>query len=287
MFQQVFCAPHIPRCAFHDELEMPGVKLYPLVCGNPFQLAPHLQGLQGVEGEVLAPGSYGEGYPVSLRGAQDYHQVGWRLLQELQHGAPRLLGKHVGLVYDVDLAVPQWAEVGPSLKLPDIVNSPELGSVYLYHVPASPLPYAVAGGALPAGLARPIHRGAVEGHRQDAGRRGLARSRSTVEEIGVVEAPGPGLVLEYLDALALAEDLLEPGWPVSGVEVHFLAPSVVPTASTVQSIIEQNILLINKRKQLLPLSSSAGLEAIPRDRKAVLQTSPSLLSLWNMALISS
>ena len=124
-------------------------------------------------------------------GEHEYH-AGRRLLQNLEERVPRLPREHVRLVDDVDLE-PVRRACGvhrPLAQIAGVVHAAVARGIDLDHVQVGgPGPDASAGLTLAARLARvppfTASVGAVEGHRQDSRRAGLADSARAGQQIGV------------------------------------------------------------------------------------------------------
>src|SRR4029077_17264056 len=132
-----------------------------------------------------------------LRVGRDEHEYdSWgRLLEDLEERIPRLARQHVCLVHDVDLvtALARGGVHGALTQVAGVVHAPVRGGIELDDVEVRRAsPDARAGIALPARLTRRPRTAslAIERHREDTRRRGLANATRTREQVSV-RHPGP------------------------------------------------------------------------------------------------
>ena len=138
-----------------------------------------------VERDVLAPRTDRHRDLVGLRGGQDEHHVGGRLLQRLEKGVEGRHGQHVHLVDDVDLVFRGERGQGHvGLELPDLVDAVVGGAVDLDHVQALPSRNGLAAAAAAARLPG-LRRKAVQRLGQNTGHGGLAAAPRSREQVGV------------------------------------------------------------------------------------------------------
>ncbi len=184
-----------------------------LLGGDPFHARhlreppPHFGVGQHAEIEPLHAGEDRVGDPVGLRGGEDEHHVGRRLLERLQQPVEGLLRQHVDLVDDVDLVPEAGGGVGGVLaQAADVVDAGVGGPVDLLDVgPGADLRARGAGQA--RGGSRPLF--AVERPGEDPGEGGLADAAGSGEQVGVVDLPRGDGVGEGAGDVPLPDDLVE------------------------------------------------------------------------------
>ncbi len=166
---------------------------------DPLPLEDRLEASEDVldgdppEVEALAPRQHGGRRlldALRLGGREGEDHPRGRLLEDLEERVPRLPGEHVRLVDDVDLVAPllRGSVHGPLAQIPRVVDPAVAGGVDLHHVQRRASgPDALARLARAARLA-PLPVRTVEGHGEDAGRRGLADPPRAAEQVGVAHA---------------------------------------------------------------------------------------------------
>src|SRR4029077_11861122 len=128
-------------------------------------------------------------------GRGEHEKNAWgRLLEDLEERIPRLARQHVCLVHDVDLvtALARGGVHGALTQVAGVVHAPVRGGIELDDVEVRRAsPHAGAGIALPARLTcRPRTASlAIERHRKDTRRCGLADATRTREQISMRDAP--------------------------------------------------------------------------------------------------
>ena len=146
---------------------------------------------------------------VRVRGREHEGDVGRRLLERLQQGVEGLLGQHVDLVDDVDLAPGELRQVVDLLaQRSDVVDRIVRGAVDLDHVDRATL---VDGHALLAHVAG-LGRGPMLADQrlgQDPRGGGLAQPTHAAKEIGMVDAVGRDRVGQRARHVLLADHVGE------------------------------------------------------------------------------
>ena len=197
------------------------------------QALGNLSGQDAFERELLTPGADGSRHLVQLRGGQNKHQVGRRLLQDLQQRIEGWGGEHMDLVHDIDPLTDRRRGIDRLIPQgPDLVYAVVGGGIQLQHIQDRAVFNAQAGRALIAGVA--VHR-ALAVHRpgQDLGAGGLARPPGPSEQIGVGQPPPRHLLLQSVGDMALAHHIVKSAGPPFAVQglIHditsnpFLCPS--------------------------------------------------------------
>ena len=157
----------------------------PLLLRHEAQTGRDLVGADAFEGELLAAALDGGGHLMDLRSGQNKHQVGRRLLQDLQQSVECLRGKHVDLVHDVHALFHGGGGVDRLVQNgADVIHLVVGGGVQLQHVQHGAVLDAPAGRTAVAGIAV---RRVLTVHRpgQQLGAGGLAGAAGTGEQIGV------------------------------------------------------------------------------------------------------
>ena len=172
---------------------------------------PHSR--DALEGKLLAAAADGGQHLVGLCGGQNKHQVGRRLLQNLQQGVPGLGGKHVGLVNDVH----PLADGGGGIyrlvpQSTDLVHSVVGSGVQLQHVQDGAVLDAQTGGTGIAGVAV-LGIFAVYRPGQNFGAGGLACSPGAGEQVGVGQPSGRRLALQGVGDVLLTHHVVEGAGP--------------------------------------------------------------------------
>ena len=191
-----------------------------LALSDPAQQRHHLRQPRPLEGERLAARSHRRENLLQLGRAEHEHEVGRRLLDELQQGLPRGVRQLVRLVEDVDLVPPLDGLEDDALPdLADVVDAALRGGVHLDDVERAPARDRQADGArLVGGGRRPCRARAVECLGEDARHRRLPRSARSREEVRLADLAVLDRVLERPDDRLLPDHLVEPLRAVLPVE---------------------------------------------------------------------
>ena len=131
---------------------------------------------------------------VDLGRREDEFDVGRRLFERLQQRVEGVLREHVNFVDDVDLVAPGDRPVAHPLgQLADVVDAGARSGVHLHHIDMAVVCDREALRALAARFcrraARAVGSDAIEGARQNAGRRRLADAAHAGQDEGVGDPP--------------------------------------------------------------------------------------------------
>ncbi len=170
---------------------------HPFRLGHPLEVAGQLRRGEPPEVEALAAGHHRRGHAMGLGGGEDEGDMPGRFLQNLQERVERLVGEHVHLVDDVDLAAGSSGGVAhPVAQLPHLVDATVGGTVDLHHIQGRAIGDPDARLAAVAGLGgHPLL--TVEPFGQKPGHGGLSSTPGAGEQVSVghpsfPQGPGQG-----------------------------------------------------------------------------------------------
>jgi len=122
---------------------------------------------------------------MGFSGGQDKNNMGWWFLKRLEQGVGGFFGKHMGLVYDIDLVTSLIRSIIDSLtEFSDIINATIAGSIDLNHVQSPTLGYCLAHSTSITWFTLAIGK-AVHCFSQDAPGAGLACSSWTTKKVSM------------------------------------------------------------------------------------------------------
>ncbi len=210
-----------------DERERRVLGLDPLSVGDPAEERHDLRQPRPLEHERLAARPHRREHLLQLGRAEHEHEVGWRLLDELEKCLPGCVGQLVRLVEDVDLRAPlDRLEDDALADLADVVDPALRGGVHLDHVERAAVRDREADRARLVGRGRRARRSrAVERLREDPRHRRLAGPARPGEEVRLPHLVVLDRVLQRPDDRLLADDLVEPLRAVLPVERRHLLDS--------------------------------------------------------------
>jgi len=118
-------------------------------------------------------------------GSQNKDNMWWGFFKGLEQSIGGFLGKHVDLIYDIDLVMGLvWSVVDPLAEISNIVNAPIAGSINLYHIQSPTLGYCLADVASVARFTLTVSK-AIYRFSQNAPGAGFPCSPWATEKIGV------------------------------------------------------------------------------------------------------
>ena len=162
-----------------------------------------------MEVKALAPRMNRRQHFFRFRRRQDEHDMFRRFLQRLQQGVPGIGREHVGFVDDVDLvAAAGRCKVDAPVQVLDVFHAAVRRRVHFQDVEGASLGNGPAVFADAARVARrPVL--TVQGFRENAGRRRLARAAGSGKQVGVADTSRRQGVHQCLPDRFLPDNLLE------------------------------------------------------------------------------
>ena len=209
LFQQAQGVAHAAFGSRRNQAQGLVVGLDAALVGDHAQMGRDFVQRDGMEVKALAPRMNRGQHLFRFRRRQDEHDVFRRLFQGLQQSVPGIGREHVGFVDDVDfVAAAGRGKVDALVQVLDVFHAAVRRRVHLQDVEGTALGNGPAVFADAAGVSRrPVL--TVQGLREDAGRRRLARAAGAGKQVGVADAPRRQGVHQGLLDRFLPDDLLE------------------------------------------------------------------------------
>ena len=217
-----------------------GLLCHRLALGRQLHAADEFLHGEAPEIEALAAGEDGSRHFLRLRGREDKDHVSRRLLNGLEQRVERRSRQHMDFVDDIDLEPPELRRVIHFLQqIADLVDAAVGRRVHLHHVHAGAAQDALAGHALPAGIAV-VRMLTVDRPGHDLGRAGFARAAAAAEQVGVGSPSEADLVAQGAHDSRLTDHIrkrLGPPNAVKGLIHDYTCPYLTPLRSRSVSII--------------------------------------------------